>query len=770
MHLTRSSSKDRWKVRRDGVQKVTGALRYLTDLSYPNMLYGTVLRSEYAYAKINSIDTSEAEKLPGVKAVLTSKDIPGLNGFGIVIQDQPVFCDDIVRYVGDAIAAVAAESIEIAEKAASLIKVDYSPLLPITNPEDSLLQETPKLHESGNLLHNAFFKKGDNLEEVFANCACIVEEIYYTPRQMHAYMETEGGVAVPDKNEITLYAPTQHGFKDQLQLSKILNMPENSIRVISSPIGGSFGGKDELNIQPYICLLALATGKPVKIHQSRRTSVKAGLKRHPMKITMKTGTDKEGKLLAHKVRILADTGAYATLGPAVLDFAVEHSAGPYMIDHVDVEGYSVYTNNGVAGEFRGFGGNQVTFALESQIEKLAEALNISSTVLRRKNLRKTADPGPVNQQIVPTAGAEQVLDEILKSPILADNPHSSYEGKPFILKGKGYSITMHGGGLGYGRSDPSGARLSLNKDGKLEISFGFEECGQGLLSTIEMIMTESFACSAEDIEITIGDTAKVPHSGSSTASRATNMVWTGIKKLKGKWCEKIYSFVSEQSGIPAEGLKTGNGGIWEHRKNGETMLVMTYKEVADEINELPEVSASYHFPTTQESIDGGHFLYSFAGAAAEVEVDALTGRVYVSRLDHAVAAGPVVNPMGYLGQIEGGGSMALGFTLMEDATMDNGRYMTENFDSYLIPTILDIPKLTNVSAIEELEDGDEYGPRGVGEIGTIAVAPAIAAAIHDATGHWVNKLPICPEEIMEFAFAKISSNGPYNWLGGDDKR
>lgn len=766
MRLTRAGSQNRWKARRDGIQKVTGELKYLSDMSFPNMLYGTVLRSEYAFAKINSIDTSEAEKLPGVSAVLTSKDIPGLNGFGIVIQDQPVFCEDTVRYVGDAIAAVAAETQEIAEKAAALIKVEYTPLQPITDPEVSLLAKTPKLHENGNLLHNAFYKQGADVEEAFANCACIVEEVYYTPRQMHAYMETEGGVAVPHEDGLTIYAPTQHGFKDQLQLSRILNMPESDIRVISSPIGGSFGGKDELNIQPFICLLARATGKPVKIHQSRRTSVKAGLKRHPMKITMKTGADKDGNLLAHKVRILADTGAYATLGPAVLDFAVEHSTGPYRIKHVEVEGYSVYTNNGVAGEFRGFGGNQVTFALESQIEKLAEMLNISSTALRRKNLRKTADPGPVNQQIVPTAGAEQVLDEILKSPILQDKPPNN-ESQPFILKGKGYSITMHGGGLGYGRSDPSGARLSLNEKGKLEISFGFEECGQGLLSTIEMIMTESFACSADDVEITIGDTAKVPHSGSSTASRATNMVWTGINKMKGSWCDKVNSFVSQQSGVPLEVLKTGHGGIWEYQENGNSALVMTYKEVADKISELPVVTASYHFPTTPESIDGGHFLYSFAGAAAEVEIDALTGRVYVSKLDHAIAAGPVVNPMGYLGQIEGGGSMALGFTLMEDAVMDNGKYMTENFDSYLIPTILDIPKSTNVSAIEELEDGDEYGPRGVGEIGTVAVAPAIVAAIHDATGHWVNKLPICPEEIMEFAFTKISKDDQNGWLGGD---
>ncbi|MEI2403427.1 xanthine dehydrogenase subunit D [Niallia taxi] len=767
MHLTRESSGERWKARRDGIQKVTGELKYLTDMSFPNMLFGTVLRSEHAYARITSIDTTEAKKLPGVKAVLTAEDVPGLNGFGIVIQDQPVFCDDVVRYVGDAIAAVAADTFEIAEKAAALIKVDYSPLQPITDPEDSLKEETVKLHDNGNLLHKAVFEKGGNMEAAFAACSYILEEVYYTPRQMHAYMETEGGVAVPEKNEICVYAPTQHGFKDQSQLARILNIPESKIRVVSSPIGGSFGGKDELNIQPYICLLAMVTGQPVKIHQSRRTSVKAGLKRHPMKITMKTGVDKEGKILAHKVRILADTGAYATLGPAVLDFSVEHSAGPYMMENIQVEGYSVYTNNGVAGEFRGFGGNQVTFALESQMERIAEAVNMSSTELRKRNLRKTVDPGPVDQPIVPTAGARHVLEEILKSPILQEPSSLVDENRPFVLKGRGYSITMHGGGLGYGRSDPSGARLSLNEQGKLDISFGFEECGQGLLSTIEMIMTEAFGCSPDDIDITIGDTAKVPHSGSSTASRATNMVWTGIKKLKGEWSEQLLSFVSEKSSVAKEWLKTGVGGVWKCSEKETETLVMTYKQIADTIEKRPQVSVSYHFPTTTKSIDGGHYLYTFAGAAAEVEVDALTGRVYVSRLDHTIAAGPVVNPMGYLGQIEGGGSMALGFTIMEDAVMENGRYMTENFDSYLIPTILDIPKQTNVTAIEHLEPGDDFGPRGVGEIGTVAVAPAIVAAIHDATGHWVNKLPINSEEMMGYAISRINKDVTNEWMGGN---
>ncbi|KAB7671157.1 xanthine dehydrogenase subunit D [Bacillus sp. B1-b2] len=750
MILNSQNMGNRWKIRRDGEQKVTGSLQYLTDLYFPEMLYGSVLRSEYPHAEVLFIDTQEAEALPGVVAVITYRDVPGLNGFGIVIQDQPVLCEDKVRYVGDAIAAVAAETKEIAEQALALIQVKYKVLEPITDPELSLLENTTKLHPNGNLLHSAIFEKGSlELEPIFSSCNVVVEDVYETPRQMHVYMETEGGVAVPEKNgELTIYAPTQHGFKDQLQLSRILNIPKEKIRVISSPIGGSFGGKDELNIQPYISILALKTGKPVKIHQSRRMSVLSSIKRHPMKIYMKTGADSTGKIVAHQVKIIADTGAYATLGPAVLDFAVEHSAGPYRMENILVEGFSVYTNNGVAGEFRGFGGNQITFALETQIERLAEKLKMDCTMVRERNIRNQDDLGPVEQEIVPTNGAKAVLKEILKSPILA-NKDAKKASSEFIIKGTGYSITMHGGGLGYGRPDPSGARLSLNKEGKLEVSFGFEECGQGLITSIEMIMTETFQCSSEDIEIIIGDTSKVPHSGSSTASRSTSMVWLGINKLKEEFTDALLVLAQKFTSLKKDTLYLGKSGVWAFGKEQEkNSLVVTYKQLAETAEVLPLVTTNYHFPTTPNSIDGGHYLYTFAGVACEVEIDVLTGRVVVTKMDHAISAGPIVNPMGYLGQIEGGASMGLGFTLMEDAVMENSRYMVGNLDNYLIPTIMDIPKQTNVIGIEELLAGDEFGPRGVGEIGTVAVAPAIISAIHQATNVWITKLPINTSDIL----------------------
>jgi xanthine dehydrogenase D subunit len=749
MTIQTSYSDKKKKIRPDGPGKVTGELNYLTDLTFPGMLYGKILRSSEPHAEILSISIEKAKQLPGVRAIVTHEDVPGLNGFGLIFPDQPVLCKERVRYVGDAIAAVAADSVEIADEALQLIHVQYKRLPVIDEPEEALHPDAPLLHPGGNLLHQANYSKGD-VEKGFESCSLIVEETYELPRQMHAYMETEGGVIVPETDgKLTVYVGTQHGFKDRYQLARILNMNENDIRIVSSPIGGSFGGKDELNIQPYGALLALATNRPVKIHQTRRESVRAGLKRHPMKIMMKTGVDDSGKIISHKVKILADTGAYATLGPAVLDFSVEHAPGPYILPNIDIEGLSVFTNNGVAGEFRGFGGNQVTFALEGQIDRLAEKLQMDPIEFRKMNIRQVDSPGPLGQKIAPTSGARDVLDAIMEK--VKQTPIRRDTSDKWKVTGTGVAISIHGGGLGVGRIDPAGGRLTFTTEGKIEASFGFEECGQGLLAVIETLVMEEFKVTEEDIAIVVGDTNSVPVSGSSTASRATSMVWNSIQRMKDTFRSGMLERTSKVTGLPVHELTLGPRGIWFH-KGQESQLYLTYVELAEKtINEpVIKVETTFDFPTSPDAVvDGSHFLYAFSSVFAQVEVDLLTGKVKVLDLDQAIAAGPVVSLLGYQGQIEGGGIMALGYSLMEEAKMEMGHYVNDNFDTYLIPTIQDVPFVMNVEAIEKLQDGDIYGPRGVGEIGTIAVAPAIVKAIHDATGCWVTKLPVSREVLLE---------------------
>ena len=367
--------------------------------------------------------------------------------------------------------------------------------------------------------------------------------------------------------------------------------------------------------------------------------------------------------------------------------------------------------------------------------------------MRRINLRKPKDAGPVGQEIAPTEGDSLVLNEISKSPLLKMEKENKKESWKKI--GVGAAITMHGGGLGFGRLDPAGGKITLNNAGKIEIAFGFEEIGQGLLAVIETLTTKEIGCSPTDLEIVIGDTDKVPSSGSSTASRGTSMVWHSLQRLKGPFIENMLEKASAASGYPKEQLFLGANGVWLRDQPVEKLAV-TYKQLSDENKDQSiRVETQFDFPTTPDAIPGGHFLYSFAAVAVKVEVDLLTGTVKVIDIDQAVSAGPVVNPIGYLGQIEGGSIMALGYTLLEEAQMIQGRYVTENFDTYMIPGIGDIPTNMHVKAMEELWEGDSYGPRGVGEIGTVALAPAIARAIYNATGHWVTKLPVSREEILQ---------------------
>ncbi|MGN7413281.1 molybdopterin cofactor-binding domain-containing protein [Paenibacillus sp. SAF-068] len=798
MLLNRKQSGKRWHLRPDGAPKVTGQLQYLTDMTLPDMIHGRVLRSEYPHARILSIDTSEAETLEGVYAVLTSKDVPGLNRFGIATPDQPVFCEDIVRYVGDAIAAVAAESPERAALALDAIRVEYEELTPLNSTDAALAPGAPELHEHGpgNVLHRTEIKRGD-AEQAFATCDHIVTETYYTPRQMHAYMETEGGLFVPDEEgRLNVYAATQHGYKDRMQLARIIGCPEEDIRVVSSPIGGSFGGKDELNVQPYGALLALRCGRPVKMHNSRKESVRAGLKRHPMKIEMQTGMTQEGIIQAHRVRITADTGAYATLGAPVLNFCTEHCLGPYAIPNVDVEGVSVYTNNGLSGEFRGFGGNQAIFAMEGQLDRLAEIMNMDPWEFRRRNMREKNDPGPLNQRILVTDGLSQVWEALDRSELWQKHQHSPADPSlpPWIKRGVGAAIAMHGAGLGYGIPDPAGGRLSLNNEGKIEVAFSYEEFGQGLVATLEIMLCDLFQCSTADLSIIIGDTDRVPHSGSSTASRSTTMAWMALQRLQTPFRSRVLAVASEKSGIPANELVTGPEGIWRKvQLPAETSEAATDVQVTgkSEKSEIPALNAvdqhveherasdpiakagirsgfvisyaelatqgetddwifdtKFDYPTTPDNVVGGHYLYTYAAVAAEVEVNTLTGETKLLDTRHIVAAGPVINPMGYIGQIEGGSVMALGFTLSEDAIMQDSRYVTTNLDTYLIPTIKDIHAHLEVEAIEDLPEGDSFGPRGIGEIGSVALAPAITAAIHQATGVWVNRLPVPREQLV----------------------
>lgn len=745
--VSRAAMTERWRIRPDVAEKVAGRFAYLTDERTPGMLVGRILRARYPHARILNIDTSAAEALPGVHAVVTHRDVPGLNGFGIVIQDQPAFCADRVRYLGDCVAAVAAETSEIAERALSLIRVDYEPLPLVTDAEAALEPDAEPLHEGGNLLTEFRHERGD-VDAAFAACAHVVEDIYTTPRQMHAFMETEGGYAVPEPDgTLSICVGGQHGFRDRMQLARILAMDEARIRVVSSPSGGAFGGKDELTVQPALALLALKSKRPVRMQLDRWDSTVSGTKRHPMRIRMKTGCDAEGRLLAQQVELIVDGGAYASLGPAVIETALEHVCGAYRISNVRSHGRLAYTNNGFAGAFRGFGHNEMLFPVESQIGRLAEKAGLDPVAFRWRNLRQPGDRGFHGHVVAPTDRGRETLSAAAAGPLWSV-PVSS-DGRKSI--GTGLALAMQGVGLGSAIVPDDGAtRLVLAADGKIEAIFGAEEIGQGVLALIQETVSRELGCERADIRPVIGDTGRTVDSGSTTASRMTYVVWRAAKEAGPALRVSLLDAASVYLEKPVTDLTIGPGGVYDIRRNRSETPLLTFRALAQSVDDgALNAACSFAFPAATGVEGNARFIHCYGVTVARVAVDRVTGAVEVLDLDQHTAAGPVMDVANYLGQIEGGGVQGLGFTLTEDTLIAAGQFVTRNFDTYMVPSFADAPARMKVFAMEELDADDPYGPRGIGELGIAGVTPAIAAAVADATGVWMTAAPFDPEILLQ---------------------
>lgn len=746
--LSRTLVPSRWHVRPDARPKIRGEMAYLTDRRQDGMLVGRILRASIPHATILSIDTSAAEALPGVAAVVTHRDVKGLNGFGIVVQDQPAMCHDKVRYRGDTVAAVAAVDAETAETALSLIRVEYEPLPPVDDMETALAADTQPVHEQGNLQRELFFERGD-IRQGFANAAHIIEDTYVTPRQMHGFMETEGGYAfVEGDGTLNVFAGGQHGGRDRLQLSRILDLPEEKIRVVTSPTGGAFGGKDELSVQPALALLALKTGKPVRLQLSRAESVLAGQKRNPMTIRMKTACDAEGMLLAQEVEVLADAGAYASLGPGVLETALEHATGPYEAPHISTHGRLVYTNNGICGAFRGFGANQMTYAVECQMDRLARLCGLSPFEIRARNLRMPGTPGYLGQEVSKSERVVEMLAAARASDIWTKPQGISDDGEWIV--GTGMAMNYQGNGLGSVVPDPAGGRLALTKDGFIEGAYGLDEMGQGLLPLIQATISAELGCARNDVKPLVGDTRLAPESGSTTASRGTYVVWASAKKAAPEFSARVRAAAGEILGRDPETLAFAPGGLAERGSNSGDILI-SYRDLADNIPEadLPSVTVAYEFPKTDYSAANARYIFAFGAALARVAVSRVTGEIRVLDLHQHSAAGPVMDLAAYLGQLEGGAVQGLGFTLTEDAPMRDCSYLTANLDTYMLPGIQDAPKTMRAFALEDLDPGDDLGPRGSGELGIGAVTPAIANAVAAAIGHWPVTTPVPPASILD---------------------
>ncbi|MGQ9844613.1 MAG: xanthine dehydrogenase family protein molybdopterin-binding subunit [Caldisericia bacterium] len=734
-------------------EKVSGKIKYPSDQYAENFIWGKVLRSKYPHALIKKIDTSKALKLDGVVAVLTYKDIPGLNGFGIVVQDQPVLCQDKVRYIGDAIALVACEKKELLDKALDLIEVEYEPLPIVEDPLKAIEKDSPKVHESGNIHLHTVINKGD-IQKGFKEADLIIENEYRTGRQEHAYLETESGFAYYDESEdmITIFCGGQYPFRDQIQIARVLAFDPRKIRVISEPMGGGFGGKDEITTQIHLALLAYHTKRAVKMEITRDESMVFSWKRHPMILKYKTGVKKDGTLVANEVYIYADTGAYASLGGPIVNLSVEHSCGPYRIPNTHIEGFCIYTNNGVSGAFRGFGVNQVTFAMESQMDEIAEKLNIDPINLRRKNILKKGDETGIGSIIETSIGLNKILDEIEKHPIYKDREKIKLNSSDYKKFGVGIAISYQGTGLGVGLPDYGSAWIEMRRDGGFNIYTGSVEIGQGAKTTLKIIALESLKLSDENkVFIITGDTHLTPDCGTTTASGATYRSGRAIEIASKKLLNILKKEVADLYNISENEIFIEDGLI----KNREKEKIISFEELGEilyEKRKLPRVEGHFNFPTSKTKIPGvfglPHYIFSFSGSIALVEVNTLTGKVNLIKAVNIIDGGRVVNKIGFEGQSEGGIAMGMGYALMEDTIIKNGEFLTKNYSTYLIPTSLDTPYEIETIPIESYEELGPYGSKGIGETTMVPIAPAITNGIYDATKARIKKIPATPENVF----------------------
>ncbi len=754
--------------RPDARAKVTGQATFAADLYFEGMLHAKVLRSEVPHARLLRVDINKAKALPGVVAVLTAEDVPGAKNHGIVIPDWPVLAYDKVRYVGDAIALVAAETEETAKQALELIQVDYEPLPVVASPQEALTPDAPLVHDSGNLLKHIQVRKGD-AEKGFAEAQAnsrwhvVVEREYRTPRQEHAFMEPEAGVATIDeeghvlslsKGKITVYVGSQIPFADRRQIADSLAIPEEKVRVKATQVGGAFGGKEDISVQIHVALLAQATGRPVKLVFTRQESLIVHPKRHATTIRLRTAATRDGQITAIQAEIYGDAGAYASLSEHVMTRTATHAAGPYDVPHVEIDCYAAYTNNVPAGAFRGFGVPQSAFAMESQMDILAEELGLSPFELRRKNALRVGSTTATGQVLRESVGLLETLGRVEKE--ITSNVKRETSGlgnrKSEIANRRAWGVACayKNVGLGGGAPDCAGAEVELTDDGRAMVRAGAAEVGQGLVGVLALLAAEELGLPYDSVEVLVADTDQTLDGGATTASRQSFITGNAVRLATEKVRETVAQAASEELDAPPDQLVFKNGRVHASCYKAEKSISLA-EAVTLAKGEGREVRASvvYEPPKTVPLGEAGdmHFAFGYATQAALVEVDVNTGQVEVLKVIAAHDVGRALNPLAVAGQIEGGVVMGLGIALQEEFVMENGIPKTTTLAKYKIPSIERTPEIVPIIVEDEASEGP-YGAKGIGEIPSIPTAPAIINAIYNATGVRIYSLPATAKKVL----------------------
>ena len=736
-------------LRPDGSAKVSGKFEFSSDLHAEHMLWGATLRSPHPFARIVSIDLSAAYKISGVEAIITAEDVPGKKTYGLIASDQPVFANEIVRYVGEPIAAVAADHPETCRRALAVIKVEYEILIPITDAEIAMLPKTLKIHPDGNLIRHQRIITGDqNLQgEV------IVEGTYEMGMQDQAFLGLEAALAIPDTGGtgVEMFVATQWLHEDQKQISACLDLPLEKVRLTLGGVGGAFGAREDISLQVHCALLALHTNRPIKMQYSREESFYGHVHRHPAKIWIRHHATRAGVIQRIESRMVFDGGAYASTSSAVLINGITHIQGPYKCSNATVDGFAVRTNNPPCGAMRGFGVVQACYAHESQMDKLADACGLSPVEIRLLNAMVTGDKlitGQVVESVAPVARCITETDSIPMPAALAKNADPLE-----IVGGSGLTSLPHNivRGIGWGVSiknlmysetfdDFATARCQL-QNGVVNLKYATVEVGQGFV-----ILAPQIARSVLGVDQVIIDPVdtRIGSAGSTSASRQTWMSGGAVDGACRLVRQRLFEHVGKIHNIDPLRLVIEDTDVVDMLGDFRISVIEASTGV------LIEETFEHHHRPTQELDENGqgncHVAFAFVAHRAVVDVDVELGLVKVIQIATAQDVGRVLNPIAALGQIEGGIAQGLGLAVMEEIVLDNGKMRNPSFTDYLLPTALDAPQVVAIM-IEEPEPQAPLGAKGIGEPPCISVTPAIAAAIRNATGKDLPRVPIRPQDI-----------------------
>jgi xanthine dehydrogenase D subunit len=719
--------------RADGIPKVKGEFEYSSDMHVDRMLWGATLRSPHPRADIWSIDIAGALAMPGVHAVLTHEDVPGRKVYGMEVPDQPVLAQHHVRYQGEPIAVVAADHPETARRAAEAIRVEYGVLEPLTDPERAMAADAPRLHLSGNILRHVRINHGDP----DARADVVVTGTYDVGMQDQAFLGPESGLAVPDADGgVDLYIATQWLHIDRDQLAESLGLPPEKVRLTMAGVGGAFGGREDLSMQVHACMLALHTGRPVKMVYNREESFFGHVHRHPCRMRYEHGATRDGQLVYVRARIVLDGGAYASSSTAVCSNAACFAAGPYDVPNARIDAYVTYTNNPPCGAMRGFGAVQVAFAHEAQMDRLAATLGMDPVELRIINAMRPGTRLPTGQIVPEPAPVAELLERLRAMPMpaaagtagrdlreLPGGVSNTTHGEG-VRRGVGYGVGFKNVGFSEGFDDYSTARVRLSIDNDeplVEVHTAAAEVGQGIATVQAQIARTELG--VERVAVLDADT-RVGSAGSSSASRQTYVTGGAVKAA----CEAI------------------------RERLGADPRTMTADELVELLGEdaLEETVEWRHretYPLDENGQGDAHLQFAFSAHRAVVDVDVELGLVRVAELATTQEVGKAMNPQALEGQIQGGTAQGLGLALLEEIQVKDGKVLNASFTDYLLPTILDMPPV-RMEILEHADPEAPYGLKGVGEPPNISTPPAVAAALRDATGRALARIPVRPEHIV----------------------